>query len=172
MTFKTLISAGALFAGAALVFLPSTGFAANPSAAQSVTKACSAKYSAAKKANTLHGQTWQQFLHDCSNNMKGGAATTPSKTYTPGTKSPSSFTIPVAPDTQRQAFDPASPLFSLAAETNGTGTQPMPRKMGFRQRVHECSAQWKADKAAGKVPSNEKWAQYWHDCNIRMKTGG
>jgi len=163
MTFKILISASALAAGAAFLACPSIGFAANPTAAQNVTKACSAKYDAAKKANTLHGQTWQQFLHDCSNNMKG-SATTPSKTYTPATKSPSSFTIP-APDTQKQG------MFSLAAEmTIAPNGQPMPRRMGYRQRLFDCTNEWHAAREAGALPQNERWAQYWRECNARLES--
>jgi len=174
MTFKTLIPASVLFAGAALFFLPSAGFAANPTAAQNVTKACSAKYDAAKKANTLHGQTWQQHLHDCSASMKGGAAAAPSRTYTPATRSPSFFTIPAIPDAQRQAAGSVSPLFSLAAETmmNGHNAQPTPRKMGYRQRLFDCTNEWHAAREAGALPQNEKWAQYWRECDARLKAGG
>jgi hypothetical protein len=36
-----------------------------------------------------------------------------------------------------------------------------------RQRA--CAAEWKADKAAGKVAAGMKWPQYWSACNKRMK---
>ncbi|MEP9371790.1 hypothetical protein [Mesorhizobium sp. KR1-2] len=62
-----------------------------------------------------------------------------------------------------------APLVLAAATTAApSGHEPMPRKMGFRQRVHECKAQWKADKAAGKISDRETWRDYWKDCNIRL----
>ena len=33
----------------------------------------------------------------------------------------------------------------------------------------ECSAQWKADKAAGKIAPGQTWPQYWSACNKRLK---
>ncbi|MDH6232497.1 hypothetical protein M2281_003096 [Mesorhizobium soli] len=175
MTFKTLISVSALSLGAAFLALPSHGFAANTGAAQTVTKACSAKYEAAKKANTLHGQTWPQFLHSCSVSMKG-TNTAPSKAPAPS-KSPSSAPAPAAPQsTEKQAMATGYPeaRFQYAAETNTAtpGGAPMkhPREMGFRQRVHECKAEWKADKAAGKVQSGQGWRDYWKACDVRLKT--
>lgn len=176
MTFPTLISASALALGAAILTFPSHGFAAGTDAANAVTKACSTKYEAAKKANTLSGKTWPQYLHDCSASMGGGGAMAPSKTPAPPSKSPTSAPAPAAPQpTQTEAMGTTSPLFAVAAATTTTTTpptaqQPKPREMGFRQRVHECAAQYKADKTAGKLPAGEKWAQYWSTCNVRMKT--
>lgn len=73
----TLAGLGALV-GAAFMMLPM--LPAN-AAASSVTKECSAKYKAAKKAGTLNGQKWPQFLSACSASMKGdssaAASTTP-----------------------------------------------------------------------------------------------
>jgi len=39
-----------------------------------------------------------------------------------------------------------------------------------RQRA--CGAEWKADKAAGKVPAGMKWSKYWSECNKRKKAEG
>jgi hypothetical protein len=61
-------------------------------------------------------------------------------------------------------------LAAATTPTDNTGAQKMPRKMGFRQRVHECKAEWKADKASGKVSGRESWKDYWKDCNIRLNT--
>jgi hypothetical protein len=62
-----LAGLGAL-AGAAFMALPMLPASA---AASSTTKECSAKYQAAKKAGTLNGQKWPQFLSACSASMKG-----------------------------------------------------------------------------------------------------
>jgi hypothetical protein len=66
----TLAGLGALV-GAAFMALPM--LPAN-AAASSVTKECSAKYQAAKKADTLNGQKWPQFLKSCSASLKGDTA--------------------------------------------------------------------------------------------------
>lgn len=63
----TLAGLGALV-GAAFMALPM--LPAN-AATSSVTKECSAKYQAAKKAGTLNGQKWPQYLSSCSASMKG-----------------------------------------------------------------------------------------------------
>jgi hypothetical protein len=36
-------------------------------------------------------------------------------------------------------------------------------------RQRECGAEWKADKAAGKIADGMKWPQYWSECNKRKK---
>jgi len=36
-------------------------------------------------------------------------------------------------------------------------------------RQHQCGEQWKADKAAGKIPAGQTWPQYWSACNKRLK---
>lgn len=72
------VSLGGLLAVAAVSFFAAPQAFAAASAAQSVTKACSQQYQAAKKAGTLPaGEKWTQFLSDCSAKMKGAAATTP-----------------------------------------------------------------------------------------------
>jgi hypothetical protein len=59
--------------GAALLALATPGFAANTTATQSTTKACSQQYQAAKTANTLNGEKWPQFLSRCSTAMNNTA---------------------------------------------------------------------------------------------------
>lgn len=36
-------------------------------------------------------------------------------------------------------------------------------------RQHQCGQEWKADKAAGKIPAGQAWPQYWSACNKRLK---
>lgn len=38
-----------------------------------------------------------------------------------------------------------------------------------RTRQRACGEQWRAAKAAGKVPTGQKWPQYYSQCNARMK---
>jgi hypothetical protein len=39
-------------------------------------------------------------------------------------------------------------------------------------RERACGKEWKADKAAGKIPAGQKWPQYWSECNKRKKAEG
>ena len=114
-------------------------FAAPASAADNVMKVCGDKYQAAKKANQLGGQTWNQYLAQCRASMKTTAP------------------APAAPKT------PATPK---APKVKG---QPSAAQQAMYDRERQCGQQWKADKAAGKVPAGQKWPQYWSACNKRMK---
>ena len=39
-------------------------------------------------------------------------------------------------------------------------------------RERACGADWKAAKAAGKIPAGQKWPQYWSECDKRKKAEG
>ena len=39
-------------------------------------------------------------------------------------------------------------------------------------RERACGADWKADKAANKVPAGMTWPKYWSECNKRKKAAG
>lgn len=65
-----------------------------------------------------------------------------------------------APPPAKPAATPATP------PTKPSGRQAM------IARERACGADWKADKAAGKVPEGMKWPQYWHECNKRKKAEG
>lgn len=39
-------------------------------------------------------------------------------------------------------------------------------------RERACAAEWKADKAAGRVEAGMKWPKYWSECNKRKKAQG
>ena len=68
-----------------------------------------------------------------------------------------------APAAKPAAATPA-PAKPAAAATGG--------KAGEVTRIKACGAEWKADKAAGKVPAGQKWPQYWSECNKRKKAAG
>ena len=118
------------------------GLSAPASAADNAMQVCGAKYQAAKKANQLPaGQTWSQFLAQCRAGLKGA-------TPTPAAK-------PVA------AAKPAA-----APHVKG---QPSAAQQAMYAREKQCGQQWKADKAAHKIPANQTWPQYWSACNKRIK---
>jgi hypothetical protein len=114
--------------------------------AQALTaKECSAKYQAAKSAGTLNGMKWNDFRKaEC-----GAEASAP--TPPPAAEKPAPTPAPAAAAEKK----PGSP-----------GRQAM------LNRMHACSADWKALKAEGKRPAGTKWPQFWHECDARKKAEG
>ena len=136
------------YATIATAALAAIVFAMPAHAADNVMKVCGAKYQAAKTAKTLPaGQTWNQFLASCRAGLKP-AAVTPAP-------APVAKPAPVAR---------AAPVVKPA----GTRTQS-PGQAAMVARERQCGAQWKADKAAGKIPAGQTWPQYWSLCNKRLK---
>ena len=133
------------------VFLTAVASTAVSVPAHALTmKECSAKYQAAKKAGTLHGMKWNEFRKtEC-----GATATaTPAAGGTP---------------------PPPPPTTTTTTTTKpGKSTKPAsPGRQAYLARLHACSAEWKADKAANKRPPGLKWPQFWHECDVRMKAKG
>ena len=128
------------------------GAAASPAfAVDNAMKLCGAKYQAAKTAKTIPaGQTWNQYLAQC----RAGLAK-PAAVATPAKPAPAPAAKPA------RAVTPAKP-----ARTSG---QPTAAQAAMYAREKQCGAQWRADKAAKKVPANQTWPQYWSACNKRMK---
>jgi len=128
------------------------GAAASPAfAANDAMKVCGAKYQAAKTAKTLPaGQTWNQYLAQCRATLpKTAAVATPAKPA-----------APVAAPSARAA---------TPAKVARTPGQPTAAQSAMYAREKQCGAQWRADKAANKVPAGQTWPQYWSACNKRMK---
>lgn len=42
----------------------------------------------------------------------------------------------------------------------------------WHERQKKCGAEWKADKAAGKIEKNQTWPKYLSACNKRLKSAG
>ena len=51
-------------------------------------------------------------------------------------------------------------------------TKPSSGRQAMVARERACGADWKADKAAGKIPAGMKWPQYWSECDKRKKAEG
>jgi hypothetical protein len=47
--------------------------------------------------------------------------------------------------------------------------EPSAGMQAMRDRQKKCGAEWKADKAAGKIEKGMKWPKYWSACNKRLK---
>jgi hypothetical protein len=150
MSFPSLISTSALaFVGTALLALPSQGFAANATAAQSTTKACATQYQAAKTAGTLNGKKWPQYLSDCSATMNNGAAAAPVAATAAMAAQPKTMMK------QTTAMAPAAKTVALAAAGHQT-TQQI------------CSTQYQAAKSANTL-KGQKWPQFLTACADSIK---
>lgn len=130
-------------------------------------KECSAKYQAAKQANTLNGQDWNAFrAAQC-----GAGASAGTSAATPAAVAPAAATAAGAgaatPKTSAAAAAASgSPVFpsavspKYASESAGKG------------RMHTCLDQYKANKASGEN-GGLKWIQkgggYYSECSKHLK---
>jgi len=120
------------------------------------SKECSAKYQAAKTAGTLNGMKWNDFRKE---QCGADAAPPPAAAEKPAPTPP--------PAAEKPAPKPAP---AAAAEPGAKPVSPGRAAMVARER--SCGADWKADKAAGKIPVGMKWPQYWSACDKRKKAAG
>jgi hypothetical protein len=122
-----------------------------PVAAQAKTmKECAAEWDKMKAANQTGGMKYRDFTKQC---MAGGAA--------PVSAAPA----PSPPTT-------AAPAPAAGAATSAKPTTGSPGRQAMIARERACGAEWKADKAAGRIPAGMKWPQYWSDCDKRKKAQG
>ncbi len=122
---------------------------------------CSAKYKAAKAAGTLNGMKWNDFRKS-----QCGAEAAPPAPPAAETKPAAP---PPAPAAETKPMLPPPP----AATTTTPGAKPMsPGREAMIARERACGKEWKADKAAGKIPVGMKWPQYWSACDKRKKAEG
>ena len=118
-----------------------------PVAAQAKTmKECAAEWDKMKAANQTGTMKYRDFTKQCMS----------------GTAAPQAGTPAAAPAT-------AAPAPAAGAAKPPTGS---PGRQAMIARERACGAEWKADKAAGKIPAGMKWPQYWSDCDKRKKAQG
>ena len=134
-----------LLACFAFIFM-GLSLSATPSFAQKKTiKTCREEWRANKAANEAAKVTERDYVAKCrAEAAKQGAATT---------------TTPGAPA--------AAPTPSPA-----TANKPTDGRQAVHARQRACGADWKADKAAGKVPAGMTWPKYWSECNKHKKAAG
>ena len=121
------------------------------------TKECGVKYKAAKEAGTLNGMKWNDFRKSTMR-IRG----CPAEPAPP-------------PAAEKPAPPPPKPVATTPppATTTTTETKPMsPGRAAMIARERACGAEWKADKAAGKIPAGMHWPQYWSACDKRKKAQG
>ncbi|HVX99543.1 MAG TPA: hypothetical protein VHA55_07105 [Pseudorhodoplanes sp.] len=66
----------------------------------------------------------------------------------------------------------AAPAKPVAAPAAGSEPAGKPGREAMVARERACGAEWKADKAAGKIPAGQTWPKYWSECNKRKKAQG
>lgn len=110
-----------------------------PAQAQTRMQTCNAEWKAAKAANQTSGKTYHEFRKSCM--MKS--------------------------DTFVKAATGSEDAAKAAKPKKARKSTPGREAATARQRA--CAAEWKADKAAGKVADGMKWPKYWSDCSKRKK---
>ena len=69
------------------------------------------------------------------------------------------------------AAAPAAAPMAAPKSAGGT-TTGKPGRQAMIARERACGKEWREAKAAGRIPTGQKWPQYWSDCNKRMKAQG
>ena len=117
-----------------------------PAPAQKKTIAvCQEEWRANKAANEAAKITEKDFVAKCRATAEKPAAATP-------------------------AAAPAAPAPAAAPKT--AAKKPADPQEAEHARERACGADWKAEKAAGKVPAGMTWPKFWSECDKRKKAAG
>ncbi len=140
-------------------------FSAAPASALTM-KECSTKYQAAKQANSLKGQKWNDFRKaecgddDASENDAAAAVTEPAPSVTPAAAG--------------AAATAAKPLGKAKAAVFPRAiSQKYTSESAGKARLKTCADQYNANKAAnanGELKWIEKGGGYWSQCNTKLKS--
>jgi hypothetical protein len=126
------------------VILSIAALSAAPALAQKKTvKACQEEWQANKAANQANKVTEKAYVAKC---RAEGATVQPA----------------AAPPAAAPATTSAKPAAG----------KPKDGRQAEYARERACGQDWKADKAAGKIPAGMKWPQYWSECDKRKKAAG
>jgi len=81
---------------------------------------------------------------------------------------------PAVPGQAPAATAPAKPATTTAkpATPKSTSAKATGGREAMIARERACGKDWKADKAAGKIPQGMTWPKYWSECNKRKKAEG
>ena len=159
---------------------------ASPAAAKAqvnIWKECGTRFQAAKAANELNGQSWQDFLKACR--VRAAAQPALPEASSSATPAPAAASSNPAPPPAPTAIvaSPPNPAISESgiapapsAPTATPHSDAAPSKLASegvvaeKLREKKCAAQWKAQKAElKKTNPTLKWAQYWTECNKRLQ---
>jgi hypothetical protein len=67
---------------------------------------------------------------------------------------------------------PAAAAPAPMAAPKTAAKKPADPQEAEHARERACGADWKAEKAAGKVPAGMTWPKYWSECDKRKKAAG
>ena len=128
--------------------------------AQAATmKECAAQWKTMKDAKQTAGKTYKDFSKTCMSGSSDAAK--------PDAAKPNDMAKDAG------AADVKKPDASKKAAKGDTAdkkaAKPSDARAAAVARQKECGAEWKADKAAGKVEKGMKWPQYWSACSKRKK---
>jgi hypothetical protein len=112
-------------------------------AQKKTVKACEEEWQANKAANQANKVTEKAYVAKC---RAEGATAQPA----------------AAPPAAAPATTSAKPAAG----------KPKDGRQAEYARERACGQDWKADKAAGKIPAGMKWPQYWSECDKRKKAAG
>jgi hypothetical protein len=159
------------FAGIAVI----AGFTlAGEARAESIQKQCSAKYQAAKTANSLNGQTWNEFYKQCAADLKGAEApSAPPPTTTQAAPPPATAPAPEKRKKEKEAAAPMPMPTGPIVFPSAISPQYASDKPG-KARQKTCLDQYHANKATnsnGGLRWIEKGDGYYSECNKKLKGG-
>jgi hypothetical protein len=144
-----------LATGIVLALVSTATLSSSASAQQSRMKECADQWGKLKAAKQTAGKTYREFSKECMSQASPAAAPSTSTQAKPAAE-----TKP-APAPAAKTTAPATPA---AKPSNG--------RQAMIARERACGAEWKADKAAGKVAAGMTWPKYWSACNTRKKAEG
>jgi outer membrane biosynthesis protein TonB len=176
---------------AAGLFALAVGVVAGSEAAYAqanVLKECGSQYQAAKAANELAGQSWQDFLKACRARLAEEAKPAEEKPAEaapaeakPAEEAKPETPPPAAAEAPPPAAKPAEPPPPPVTEAKPPETPPAKEaakpapdsKTATRERQKKCAAEWKTKKAEFKKSGSKMtWPKYWSECNKRLKAAG
>lgn len=173
---------------AAGLFALAVGVVAGSDAAYAqanVLKECGSQYQAAKAANELAGQSWQDFLKACRARLAEQAKPAEEKPAeakpaeaTPETPPPAAAESKPAPATEaKPAEPPPAPVTQAKPPQTAPATEgakpAADSKTALRERQKKCAAEWNAKKAElKKTDAKITWPKYWSACNKKLKAAG
>jgi hypothetical protein len=178
-------------AAGALAVCFATAASSEAKAQANILRECGSQYQAAKAANELKGQSWQDFLKACRTRLAEPKVEEPP----PAVAAPSAEPAPAPAPTTAAPAAPAQPETPAPAATAPAAPAPAaeapaptpapakeaakpakPAKDGqaaMRERRKKCGAEWKAQKAELKKKDPKlTWPKYWSACNKRLKAAG
>ena len=160
---KVISTIAACLASLTLVAVPIS----SANAQQSKMKSCADEWNKMKAANQTAGKSYRDFSKECMARAgdSGSAAPTAKPAATPPATQQSTSTPAAAPA--------AAKTTAPKADTSKTAAKPAsPGREAMVARERACGADWKADKAAGKVAAGMTWPKYWSECDKRKKAAG